>query len=104
MRERVKRHRGCRCRPRAILDAGAYEDYCHWRNCVEFRCLECHGFLGGWGPVWCPCDGGAPREFKHQGMRNPTARWDPATETVIVSRVAVKPSKARRFQGGKHGR
>lgn len=100
MRERAKRKRACRC-PEVppCIQGGA----CHWGNCAEFRCLSCGGLRFSAGPGWCPCDGYV-RWLRYPGMHNARRHWDEETGQVIVHHAAVKPSVARRFQGGRHGR
>jgi hypothetical protein len=102
MKERVKRHRGCRCTPPfSLLDSVTV--LCHWGNCTEWRCPACRGYLGGVGAIWCPCDGGCYRAFRHPGMENRNYDWSEETGRVY-RHVAVKPSKARRDQRGRHGK
>jgi hypothetical protein len=37
--------------------AGQEPGVCRYGYCTEFRCPDCSGYLGGWGPVGCRCDG-----------------------------------------------
>lgn len=102
MKQRTKRHRECRCRPQSQPgQAGTVTKTCYWGNCIEWRCPTCNGNLGGFGEIWCPCDGGCYRAFRHPGMENQHYTWSEETGRVY-QHTAVKSSKAHRFQGGKH--
>jgi hypothetical protein len=104
VKERTKRLRGCSCNPKTHLGRNfEYQKVCHWGNCTEWRCYGCHGLLGGVGEIWCPCDGGAPRSFRHPGMENRRYRLTEEYDRVYTH-AAVKPSKAHRHQVGKHNR
>ena len=61
---------------------------CRYGRCLEWRCKMCNGFLAGFGPAGCKCDGD-PRWMYHPGMVPGYLRfrWKPA---------AVKPSLAKR--------
>lgn len=99
MRERAKRKRGCRCPGCPPLRPVP----CHWGNCAEWRCAQCGGLSFSTGPGWCRCDGYA-RWLRYPGMHNARRHWDQERDRVVVHHAAVKPSLARRFQGGRHNR
>lgn len=101
MRERAKRKRPCRCP--GDDDAGTVTVACHWGNCTEWRCHACGKLRFSAGPVWCPCDGYL-RWMRHPGMDNPYKHWSLEADRLLTLRAAVKPSRARRFQGGRHNR
>jgi hypothetical protein len=103
VRNRVKRRRPCTCTPQ-VPPAGAVMQPCHWGNCTEWRCPACRGLVFSAGEIWCRCDGGCYRAFRHPGMENGSQAWDEEKGELTYYHVAVKPSKARRFQGGKHNR
>lgn len=87
----VRRNGGyCTCADRLAGVAGI----CRYGRCTEFRCPECHGKLGGWGPIGCQCEGG-PRWARYRGMQQP-GYWDWAKDEYVRVHVAVKPSIARR--------
>ena len=104
MRNRVKRHRPCACRPETTLDSTAWrKQACAWGNCVQWRCYFCDGYLGGYGEIWCRCDGGCYRAFRHPGMESANYAWTEESGRVY-RHAAVKPSIARRSQAGRHNR
>jgi hypothetical protein len=66
---------------------------------MEWRCRHCAGLLASVGAAWCRCDGYI-RWLRYPGMRN--HNYKKVGDDYITVHVAIKPSKARRFQGGKH--
>jgi hypothetical protein len=76
-----------------------YQKPCHWGNCTEWRCYECHGLLMSAGLAWCPCDGYI-RWLRYPGMSNQNTKWvpDDGGGHRVTYRVAVKPSIARRHR------
>jgi hypothetical protein len=102
VKERTKRLRECSCQPKTIPSTyNEYQVLCHWGHCTEWRCKVCTGLMISVGPAWCQCDGYV-RWLRYPGMRNENVRYDHVADEVITIRVAVKPSKARRSQAGKH--
>ena len=99
MSERAKRKRPCQCSG----EPPGYTTSCHWGNCTEWRCHDCHGLCFAAGPAWCQCDGYL-RWLRYPGMSNPFRRWDPEKAVVVTARAAVKPSLAGRDQRGRHDR
>lgn len=101
MRERAKRRRPCRCPWDS--GAGTILAACCRGNCAEARCHDCGKLRCSYGPAWCGCDGYV-RWLRYPGMHNPARRYDWEADEVLVLRAAVKPGRARRFQGGRHNR
>jgi hypothetical protein len=80
----------CICRPESRLNTSKENlrsQECRYGNCNEWRCVACNGFLGGFGPAACRCDG-APRWLRHRDMAPASVRWH--------GDVAIKPSLPRR--------
>lgn len=102
VRERAKRKRPCRCDPappEMLTSCG------HRGDCTEWRCPQCRGLRFSAGPAWCPCDGYV-RWLRYPGMRNWDRHWEEkdGAWSLADHRAHAKPSKARRFQGGRHNR
>jgi hypothetical protein len=69
---------------------------CRSGYCVRFRCPDCGGALGEWGPIACPHKkGDMPRWVRYPEME-PIGRWDFDKNDFIPVHVAIKPSIAKR--------
>jgi hypothetical protein len=80
----------CVCHPETAFDPhspSVRKKPCKYGWCNEWRCVACSGFLAGFGPLTCRCDG-APRWAWHTGMAPGVYRFGKS--------VALKPSIAKR--------
>jgi hypothetical protein len=95
MTARAKRKRvdsQCICHPEVTFTSAPelmVTRVCKYGYCNEWRCVACGGFLAGFGPATCRCDG-APRWAWHTGMAPGSYR--------LTGKIALKPSIAKRRQ------
>jgi hypothetical protein len=68
---------------------------------VEFRCPDCGGELGGWGPLACPHKKDEmPRWVRYGEMRDLSV-FDMEKDDLVEVHAAIKPGIAKRAKKGK---